>query len=253
MEQQKKRVNKWWIRDLLELGILVGIIMLIVVIYTPRVIWDEEDAIQDDSHFRMENIYEVLSYYNRIVGENADDGLWAMNVVNAARDSLTADSTYLGKQKIYLHDKVVEVDIFRNFDVVYDTSFGFIKSRKDTLIDTVFTVLTQNVEQNTVDTTFVRLNMVGPFLNDSLFISIYDTVISSHVEVISYYDSYMPDSSMFYCPLTNKLYEIDVEDGDLKVESPIKDSYVDRRYLIFSFRSNSHGSITNGEKSWARF
>ena len=41
------------------------------------------------------------------------------------------------------------------------------------------------------------------------------------------------------------------EDGaSLKVSSPIKETIKEPRYLLFSFKANSHGIIKDGQKSW---
>jgi len=244
---------KWWLRDLLELCILLAILVFIAVIYIPRAIWNEEERIRDESRFRMENVYDVLIYYQKLAGKQTDDALWALEIVNAARDSLTADSTFLSFQKIILPEKEETVDLYAGYPAAFDTSFGFFKTRKDTLLDTVLTVGVYNEEESIYDTSFVRLENVGPFLRDSSFVGIADTTISSHVEVVSYYESYMPDSSMFFCPLTNLPYVVEVGEDLIKVESPIEGTYKEPRYAIFSFQSKSHGKIENGEKSWARF
>lgn len=245
---------KWWVRDLLELGILVAIVIFILVIYVPRAIWDEEDAMKDESRFKMGNDYDVITYYERLTDKQTANGLWALKVVNAARDSLTADSTFLGQKTIDFGDESVDVDVFEGYDVVYDTSFGFLMTRKDTIVDTVYTVVTYNEEDARYDTSFIRLDMIDPYLKDITLVDIPDTNLSSHVEVVSYYDSYMPDSSMFFCPLTGKPYIITLSEDDiLAVESPITETYKEPRYLVFSFTSDSHGKIADGEKSWARF
>lgn len=244
---------KWWIRDLLELAILVSVIAFLGVIYVPRAIWDEEDAVEAESRFYMENVYDLLSFHERLTGERAEDGLWAMQVANAARDSLTADTTFLGKRQIHLGDRTADVDMFANYSVVYDTSFGFLKTRKDTLMDTVMTVVSFNEEESRHDTSFVRKEMLKPYLEDSTFVAIDDTTYSSHVEVVSYYDSFTPDPSMLNCPLTQNPYIIELTDEDYKVASPIEGTYTERRFFIFAFNARSHGKIEDGEKSWVRF
>ena len=251
MAQLRDKNFMWWARDLLELGIVIALILFVVVIYAPRAIWNEEEDTQNDSRFRMENVYAVLDYYKQLTGEPTNEGLWALMVVNAARDSLTSDSTFLGEQIIHLPGKDASVDIFHRFDAVYDTTFGFLKSRKDTLVDTVFSIIMSADEG--FDTSFVRLEHSEVYRKDSLFVSISDTVISSHVEVVSYYESYVPDSSMFLCPLTNLPYGIVTDTSNITVSSPIKKIYKEPRFLVFSFKSGSHGKIENGSRSWDRF
>ena len=51
---------KWWIRDLLELAILLSVIVVMLVIYIPRMIWDEEEKVESDSRFYIEHVYDVF-------------------------------------------------------------------------------------------------------------------------------------------------------------------------------------------------
>ena len=69
---------------------------MLVVIYVPSVIWEEEDAYKNESRFRMQSVYNIENFYNVLVGEYEEDGLKALRLVNAVRDSLTADSLFLG-------------------------------------------------------------------------------------------------------------------------------------------------------------
>ena len=45
--------------DFLELIIIFSIFLLIVVIYVPVAIWEEEESFQKQSRYRMENLYNV--------------------------------------------------------------------------------------------------------------------------------------------------------------------------------------------------
>jgi len=254
MAKASEEKYKWWLlRDLLEVAIVISLIGILSVIYIPRQIWDEEEIIKSQSHFNMEHAYDILSSYKRITGERTIDGDLAVKLVNAARDSITADSNFIGKQEIILNSKKIKVDIFENFSTVYDTSFGFLKTRKDTIQDTIMTVVLFNQDDSQNDTNFVRKDMLKPYLEDSTFVSIGDTSYSSHVEVISYYDNFTPDKNLLICPLTFNRYLISLTDEDYKLESPITGNYKESRYFIFSFNSKSHGKIEDGDKSWARF
>ena len=244
---------KWWLRDLLEFGILIALVVFISVIYIPRSIWQEEEIIRDQSRFRMENVYDVLSFYQLLTSQPTDDVLWALKVVNTSRDSIMADSTFIGPQMINLPGGKVTVDLYEGYPVAFDTAFGFFQTRKDTLIDTILTVVSFNEEESANDTSFVRVEQINPYLTDSSFLGIADTTISSHAEVISFYETYEPDSSMFFCPLTNLPYRVEMSEDMIIVESPIEEKYIDQRYIIFSFQALSHGRIENGEKSWVRF
>ena len=97
MAKASEEKYKWWLlRDLLEVAIVISLIGILSVIYIPRQIWDEEEIIKSQSHFNMEHAYDILSSYKRITGERTIDGDLAVKLVNAARDSITADSNFIG-------------------------------------------------------------------------------------------------------------------------------------------------------------
>ena len=54
------------------------------------------------------------------------------------------------------------------------------------------------------------------------------------IEAVEYYDTYMPDSSMFYCPVTDDPYKITLEESSLKIASPITEIYKESRTHFYS-------------------
>lgn len=48
--------------DLLEIAIMVALFFLIVVIYVPVAIWEEENDYTKESRYRMKNLYDVESF-----------------------------------------------------------------------------------------------------------------------------------------------------------------------------------------------
>jgi hypothetical protein len=236
--------------DLLELLIVIAIIFLIITIYVPVAIWEEEDHYATESHFRMENIYDIETFYERLTDTFTTDGLWAMAVVNAVRDSLTADSNFVGDQTIELFGKEFTVSIPKGYDVEYDTTFGFQKSRRDTIIDTTVTIIMYDEELSRNDTIYVRKVDLPEKQADPSFVRILDEQPVEREELVTYYDTYMPDSTMFYCPLTKLPYQITVKDNGVRISSPIKDVYKEPRYFLFSFQAENHGYIDDGSPSW---
>ena len=55
--------------DLLEVVIILAMFFLIIVIYVPVAIWEEEEYYQDLSRYRMQNVYDIESFYSRLTGE----------------------------------------------------------------------------------------------------------------------------------------------------------------------------------------
>ena len=175
-----------------------------------------------------------------------------MNIVNAVRDSVMADSTYLGERNFELAGESVNVIIPEGYDVEFDTTFGILKTRRDTLIDTIHTVVTFSEEMNRNDTSFVTKKDLPTILIEEGFIADLGFEKKQRSEVVSYYDSYMPDSSNFYCPLTREKIAVNLKDeGEvLRIASPIEGIYSEGRYLLFSFKTRNHGYIEDGSRSW---
>ncbi|MDP6533527.1 MAG: hypothetical protein QF845_01820 [Candidatus Marinimicrobia bacterium] len=238
------------ISDLLEFAIVLSFIFLVIAIYVPRAIWDEEDYYRKESRYRMQNIFDVESFYQVLTEEYSEDPLWALSVVNAARDSLTADSTFLEDQLVNISGKIIDINIPVDYDVEFDTTFGFLKSRRDTILDTTVTLIMFSEEISRNDTIYIRKNELSILESSPNFVGLVEETPIERVELVNYYDSYMPDTSMFYCPVTNLPYKVKLEDHSLRVSSPINRVHKEGRYLLFSFNAYNHGYIEDGAPSW---
>ena len=238
--------------DLIELGIVLAFLFLIITIYVPSAIWVEEVTAAEGARFNIQTVHDVEYFYKILTDGYEENGLWAMNVVNAVRDSVMADSTYLGERNFELAGESVNVIIPEGYDVEFDTTFGILKTRRDTLIDTIHTVVTYSEEMFRNDTGFVSKEDLPTVMIEEGFIANLGFETKQRSEVVSYYDSYMPDSSNFYCPLTGEIIVVRLkEEGEvLRVASPIEGVYSEGRYLLFSFKSRSHGYIEDGSRSW---
>tara|TARA_B000000557_G_C20796051_1_gene453306 strand:- start:203 stop:949 length:747 start_codon:yes stop_codon:yes gene_type:complete len=238
--------------DLLEIIIVAAIFLLIIVIYVPVAIWDEEDYYRQESRYRMQNLYDVEVFYSRLTGEFNPNFLEAMAVVNAARDSAVADSLFIGEQSVYISGKKFKVDINEGFGFEFDTTFGFKSFRRDTVLDTTLQIVVYSDELGRNDTSFIRKVNLPGYEDDENFISIIKEEPLKRIESVEYYKTYLPDSSTLYCPLTKNPFQIEIDNelNSLMVSSPIKDQIKESRYLLFSFKANSHGMIQDGNKSW---
>jgi hypothetical protein len=215
-------------------------------------IWEEEAEAAETARFNIQTVHDVEYFYKMLTNKYESDGLWAMNVVNAVRDSVLADSTYLGERNFELTGENISVNIPDGFDVEYDTTFGFLKTRRDTVIDTIHTVVMYSEELSRNDTSFVSKRDLSLLMLEQGFISDLGYETKQRSEVVSYYDSYTPDSSNFYCPLTNEKISVKIkDDGDvLRISSPIEGIYNEGRYMLFSFKTRNHGYIEDGSRSW---
>jgi len=238
--------------DLLEIVIVLAMFFLIVVIYVPVAIWEEEDYYEKESRYRMQNVYDIESFYSRLIGEYNPNFIEAMSVVNATRDSTVADSLFIGEQYVRLSGKEFFVDVDESFGFEYDTTFGIKSFRKDTVQDTTVQIAVFAEDLGRNDTSFIRKKDLQGYLDSDNFLGIVKEEPLERVEAIEYYKTFIPDSTTYFCPLTNNEYVIEIsEDGtDLIVSSPIDDPIIESHYLIFSFRAASHGAIRGGRKSW---
>ena len=238
--------------DLIELGIVFAFLFMIITIYVPSMIWVEEKEAAGTARFNIQTVHDIEYFYRILTDDYEPDGLWALNVVNSVRDSVLADSTYLGERNFELNGENVSVNIPEGFDVEYDTTFGFLKTRRDTLIDTIHTVVLYSEELSRNDTSFVTKNDLSLIMIEEGFVSDLGFETKQRSEVVSYYDSYIPDSSNFYCPLTDEKIVVNIkDDGDVvRISSPIEGIYSEGRYLLFSFKTRNHGYIEDGSRSW---
>lgn len=247
-------MNQNKLSDLLELAMVLAFLFLIIVIYVPVSVWAEEREFEKRSRFNMQNIYDIEMFYEQLTGSYSPNFFEAMNVVNSARDSLLGDSLYVGEQNLILFGRQYNVDINETFGFNYDTTFGFKSYRRDTILDTTVQIIMYSQELGRNDTSFTQKRHLNNYMEDPNFIDKLNEEPLKRVELIEYYKTYIPDSSTYGCPLTDKSYmiSIDNENKKLKVVSPInrENPYKDPRFLIFSLKSNGHGEINDGNRSW---
>ncbi|NHZ86973.1 MAG: hypothetical protein GWP19_14045 [Planctomycetia bacterium] len=245
MDKKAQRKTDW-----IELLIVLAIVFLIIAIYVPVAIWADEDHFEELSHSRMQNIYDIERFYAQLTNEYDQDGYEAMNIVNAIADSVTADSNYVGEQKLNLLGKVIDVNVPVGFGVEFDTTFGFQKFRRDTTMDTTATVIMYSEELSRNDTIFVQKKEVANLQEDPAFRGVINEEPLVIVSVESYYDKYQPDSTQFLSPIINKPYILSFKEDGFRVDSPIKETYVKRKYLVFAFKADNQGYIEDGVASW---
>tara|TARA_B100001146_G_C16085850_1_gene392753 strand:+ start:92 stop:847 length:756 start_codon:yes stop_codon:yes gene_type:complete len=248
------KMNQNKFSDLLELAMVLAFLFLIFVIYVPVFIWAEEHDYEKRSRFNMQNIYDVEVFYEQLTGSYSPNFFEAMHVVNSARDSLSGDSLYVGEQSLTLFGRQYNVDIYETFGFNYDTTFGFKSYRRDTILDTTVQIIMYSQELGRDDTSFTQKKYLNTYMEDPNFVEKLSEEPLKRVELVEYYKTFLPDSSTYSCPLTTKSYIINVdnENKKFKVVSPItrENPYKDPRFLIFSLKSNGHGEINDGNRSW---
>lgn len=245
MNQQNKS-------DALEILIILAMFLLVVVIYVPVAIWEEETYYEKESRYRMQNLNDIQSFFSRLTGGYTSSFSEALSVVNAVRDSTIADSLYIGEQNLLINNVNYIVNVNQSYGFEYDTTFGIKSFRKDTLLDTILQISVFSEELGRDDTSFIQKKELYNYENLPDFRGILKEEPINRVQAIEYYKTYIPDSINYLCPLTSESFNMNVsEDGSIfTVSSPIDIPIVDRHYLLFAFKAKNHGFIKGGRKSW---
>lgn len=225
-------------------GILV--IALILVIYLPSLIWQEEQKIIEEGRYRMRNLQWAEEFYNQMADDYIEDPDLLIDVVSAARDSNRADSNFTGSKQIQMSNQVFEVDVPDNFYRSFDTTFAQSYKREETVVDTICTVLKWNPQLVAYDTLFVNSKNLNKIEYDSLVTK----ETQERQTTNTYYNRYYLTDKFTHRPLTKDKYVIKHDSTGLLIKDPLDYVYKEPRFLVFALKDSSHGYIKNGEPSW---
>ncbi|HCK99351.1 MAG TPA: hypothetical protein DHW42_04515 [Candidatus Marinimicrobia bacterium] len=227
-------------------------LILIIVIYVPTVIWEEEDQIRNEGRRRMTVLNEVEKYYHQMTGKYHTDPIAVMKIVSAVRDSTMADSNFFGEQKVKLDIGDFTMNVPKNFYMLFDTTFAFSYKRKDTLIDTTYKVTKWNSELFTHDTLYILSSRWKQIKSDSSYRDVLGVETSQRIAENTYYHPYYLTEKFAYSPLVSEQYLITADSGSYKIKDPLKGKYRESRFLVFAFKDTCHGWIEDDQKSWAK-
>ena len=246
--------------SVLDWGIVISTILLLLTVYLPQSIWKEEVKFRKEGRLRMTAIANAEEFYFEMTGIYTLDGEHLFDLVEAAMDSLIADSLFTGEQVINLQGTFYPINIERGFENRVDTTFSSPTELYFSYEDTIYTVGLKNVESGGSDTLFVNVRDIARYQSDEYFQNIYNMDIVTRTELRTDYlrKKYHLINSMLYCPLTNNpyIFEIDTTDGEpiFMVTSPLhlqEEPYTESRFGVFTFEAGDHGFIRGNQKSWA--
>ena len=208
----------------------------------------------------MTAIANAEEFYFEITGTYTSDGEHLFELVEAAMDSLIADSLFTGEQIINLKGNTYPVNMERGFETRVDTTFSAPTELYFSYEDTIYTVGLKNLESGGTDTLFVNVRDLAKYQSDEYFQDIYSTDIVTRTELKTDYlrKKYHLNTSMLYCPLTNDpyIFTVDTTDNEavFSVTSPLhilEEPYTESRFGVFTFEAGDHGYIRDSQKSWA--
>ena len=227
------KVKQKFFNDYLEVIIFFVFLMTLLVIYVPSVIWQEEDMYRDESRSRMQALYNIESFHNILTGKYEQDGLKAVTLVNAVRDSVMADSTFLGDQSIKLNGEEFLVNVPRGFDVEYDTTFGQRRIEKETIVDTTVTIVMLSEDTGLEDTLYVQKRNLSDLKEDPLFLNVVSEATFERVETISYFDRSFRKEDDFISDSYTPMVRVNMLEEDLVRISMLSEDAGERKLNTF--------------------
>ena len=246
--------------SLLDWGIILSTLLLLLVVYLPQSIWQEETKLKKEGRKRMSDIANAEDFYFEMTGKYTLDGEHLFYLVEAAMDSLIADSLFTGKKIINLGENTYPVTMNRTIGIRVDTTFSTPTELYFSYEDTIYCVGLHNLESGGTDTLFVNIRDLSAYQIDENFQKIFSMDVVNRSEIRTDYlrKKYHLDNNLLNCPVTNESYifEIDSTDDDaiFQVTSPLHimdKPYTESRFGVFRFEAGDHGYIRGGQKSWA--
>lgn len=246
--------------SILDWGIIISSLLLLLTVYLPQSIWEEEVEFRNLGRHRMTSIASTQEFFYEITGEYTYDGEHLFELVEAAMDSLIADSLFTGDKIINLNGNAYPVNLERGFEIRVDTTFSSATNLYFSYEDTIFTVGLNNPESGNIDTMFINVKDLQLYKLDKHFREIYKTDIVTRSEIRTDYlrKKYHLNADMLKCPLTNDFYIFEIDttgDEDVfTVTSPLhllEYPYIESRFGVFTFEAGDHGFIKGTQKSWA--
>ena len=245
--------------EFLDWGIIFSAIIMLFMVYIPVSIWQEEVEIRNEARHRMLAISNAQMFYKELTGTYTMNGEHLFELVEAAMDSLIADSLFLGERYINLNSGNYKVNMEEDFDVRVDTTFSTAENIRVVKLDTIYTIGLKNSDSGGVDTIFVNSNNLDYYKNQDNFYSVFNQDTSSRSELITDYlrMKYHLSNHLLYCPISKEKYIFEIDSTNLEnvtfsVDTPLPKEYKERRFVIFSFESGDHGRIEDGNTSWAQ-
>ena len=190
----------------LDWFIFFSIIILITVVYVPLSVWDEENYYKKIRRERMKYIANAEDFYYELTGAYTTNISELTSLVEAAMDSLIADSTFIGKQNINLNDKAYEVMMDESFHTRVDTTFSHPEIIKATTIDTLYKIGVMNEDNaSLVDTLWTNTANFNNYKNSPNYMAQYVTHYENGMGLVIDVNEYDSNIHASYSPKKMKI------------------------------------------------
>lgn len=201
--------------------IFFSIIIMVIMVYTPLNVWEEEEHYRKLRRERMKYIASAEEFYYELTGEYTKEINKLFPLVETAMDSLIADSTFFGKDLIInlkinkngiLQDTIFSVTMDESFHTRVDTTFSKPDIITSIVVDKKYKIGLKN-EQNSslTDTVWVNDMTLQNYENSSSYLGRYTTHYEDNqgnmIEVNEYLKDVEKYKSKNYKPKDVKLEE----------------------------------------------
>jgi len=187
--------------------IFFSIIIMIIMVYTPLSVWAEEDHYRSIRRERMKYIASAEEFYFELTGEYTKEINKLFPLVEAAMDSLIADSTFFGKDlkinlKInkngILKDTTFSVTMDESFHTRVDTTFSKPDVITSIVIDKKYKIGLRNEQNsNLIDTLWVNDMTLQNYENNSNYLGKYITHYENDAGDILEVDEFLKDPKKY--------------------------------------------------------
>ena len=176
--------------SILDWGIVISSILLLLTVYLPQIIWKEEVRYRKEGRHRMTAIANAEEFYMEMTGGYTTDGEHLFKLVEAAMDSLIADTLFTGEKIIYLKGNAYPVNMDRGVETRIDTTFSEPTELYFSYDDTVYTIGMKNPESDGTDTLFVNVKDLAKYQSDKYFQGIYglDIVTTKNYDYLTEFE-----------------------------------------------------------------
>ncbi|MDZ7797508.1 MAG: hypothetical protein U5N56_10940 [Candidatus Marinimicrobia bacterium] len=120
--QEEQYYNEKWSFVVKWIAVIL-IVILLLVIFIPNQIWQVERSMEQRSRWKMRQLWDAQRMYKKLTGHYNSDMEGVLWFVSAVRDSMLADSEYVGEQYIDFKGEEVKIDVPRYYFSEYDTTF----------------------------------------------------------------------------------------------------------------------------------
>ena len=178
--------------------IFFSIIILVLMVYLPLNVWQEENHYKEMRRERMKNIASAEEFFYEMTGRYTTDINELFPLVEAAMDSLIADSTFIGKQVINLEDKSYEVMMDETFHIRVDTTYSIAEVIKTIEVDTLFRIGVKNEDNlSLIDTIWANSTNLQSYRNNPNFVEEYITHYENDLGSIIEIEEFIKDENKY--------------------------------------------------------